>query len=259
MQLKSFIIITLLLTSSSLFGQHARFTTSGTIEFEKSSNMHALIRKLLKNITYNEDFYKTAFEQYQKTQPQFKKLKSTLTFSNDKMLYAPQAVPVNLTTNNFFGELPMSAQYNTIYSDLKTRKRTIQKSAFEETFILKDTTRSIKWKITSETREIAGYHCRRANAIIMDSVYVVAFYTDEIPVSGGPESFNGLPGMILGVALPHENVTWFATKVTDVNIAEKTITEPVKGKPLNPKEFIDKISSVYGESYRGTAIMAFSL
>ena len=31
-------------------------------------------------------------------------------------------------------------------------------------------------------------------------INVVAFYTDDIPVSGGAESFNGLTGMILQVA-----------------------------------------------------------
>jgi GLPGLI family protein len=31
----------------------------------------------------------------------------------------------------------------------------------------------------------------------MDSVFIVAFYTDQIVTSGGPESFNELPGMIL--------------------------------------------------------------
>jgi GLPGLI family protein len=32
------------------------------------------------------------------------------------------------------------------------------------------------------------------------SINVVTSYTDDIPVSGGPESFNGLTGMILQVA-----------------------------------------------------------
>ncbi len=78
-------------------------------------------------------------------------------------------------------------------------------------------------------REIAGYTCRRANALVMDSIYVVAFYTEVIPVSSGPEIFSGLPGMILGVALPHENVTWFATSVKD-NDTLKEIKPPAKGK-----------------------------
>ncbi len=57
---------------------------------------------------------------------------------------------------------------------------------------MQDSTRKITWKITDEMREIAGFSCRRANAIMLDSIYVVAFYTDQIPVSGGPESFSGL-------------------------------------------------------------------
>ncbi|RZL63627.1 MAG: GLPGLI family protein, partial [Pedobacter sp.] len=68
-------------------------------------------------------------------------------------------------------------------------------------------------------------------------VYVVAFYTDEIPVSGGPETFSGLPGMILGVALPYEHITWFATSVTAAPVTdEKQLKPPVKGKPVDSKQ-----------------------
>jgi len=66
----------------------------------------------------------------------------------------------------------------------------------------------------------------------MDSIYEVAFYTDRIPVSGGPESFSGLPGMILQVTLPHENVTWVATKVVDQLISSDAIRPPKNGKPV---------------------------
>ena len=67
----------------------------------------------------------------------------------------------------------------------------------------------------------------------MDSIYVVAFYTDAITTSGGPESFTGLPGMILGVAIPHEHTTWFATKVYTETIPETTLVPPTKGKKVN--------------------------
>jgi GLPGLI family protein len=66
----------------------------------------------------------------------------------------------------------------------------------------------------------------------MDSIYVVAFYTDEILTSGGPESFSGLPGMILGVALPHEHVSWFATRVQGISIPDAQVGAPVKGKKI---------------------------
>ena len=110
---------------------------------------------------------------------------------------------------------------------------------------MKDSVRKINWKITTETREIAGYQCRRANALIMDSIYVVAFYTDQIPVSGGPESFGGLPGMILGLALPHENMTWFATKVTDRAVTPKELYIPVKGKPVDNKGLMNVLGKAF--------------
>src|SRR5690606_20869137 len=82
-----------------------------------------------------------------------------------------------------------------------------------ENAIIKDCIKKIKWKITDEYREIAGYNCRRANGLTQDSVYVVAYYTVEIPVDGGPESIHGLPGMILGMVVPSQHVSYFATKV----------------------------------------------
>jgi GLPGLI family protein len=77
---------------------------------------------------------------------------------------------------------------------------------------------------------------------MLDSIYVVAFYTTQIPISGGPESFNGLPGMILGVALPHENLTWFASKVTDTTLPPNVVVPPKKGKSTNYKGFWDTLT-----------------
>jgi GLPGLI family protein len=232
-------ICLLTLTGNLVMAQNAHFTTSGTIEFEKSINMYALIKKMINKD--NETYLNPALDQYKKTQPQFKKLKSTLTFSDNKVLYTPQ--PEEATTNNFFGSSPINTQINTIATDLENGISTTQKKIFEEVFLVKDSLRKINWKITDETREVAGFQCRRANALIMDSIYVVAFYTEEIAVSGGPESFSGLPGMILGVALPHDNMSWFATKVTDVSVPPAKLAPPAKGKPVNNKTLITTLKA----------------
>lgn len=224
---KYLLIIIGLFSTSLMFAQNAHFTTQGTIEYEKRVNMYAVIKKAINKD--NESWYTPAFESYKKTQPQFKVLKSTLTFANNKSLYTPikdDAPP----SNSWFSDMPLAQQINTTYTDLGNYYSITNKKVFDENFLVKDTARKINWKITNETREIAGYTCRRANAIVLDSIYVVAFYTDEIPVAGGPESFTGLPGMILGVALPHDNVTWFATKVTDAPVPEAAMKVPAKGK-----------------------------
>jgi GLPGLI family protein len=234
-----FTAVIFMLVNNRLFAQNKHFTEHGTITFEKTINMFALFQKQITKD--NEGFLQPAYDSYKKTQKQFKVLKSTLNFNNNKTLFTP-IEPEN-PSNGFFGDSPMANQVNTIYTDLATNSIIDQKKVFEETFLVKDSTRKINWKITSETREIAGYTCRRANALILDSIYVVAFYTDEIPVTGGPELFNGLPGMILGVALPHENVTWFATKVEDIPVDEKALTPPKKGKAATNKSLNTTLSS----------------
>lgn len=220
--------------------QNKHFPTQGIIEFEKRVNMYALIKAMIKKYP-NETWYNQIFEQYQKTNPQFKSLKSTLTFGKDQTLFIP--IEAQVQQNNFFGDYPGVEQNNTIYTNTAAMTSTSQKKIYEELYLVKDSTRKINWKITDEVRNIAGYDCRRANALIMDSIYVVAFYTDLIPVSGGPESFTGLPGMILGVALPYEHITWFATKVTEATITDDKLKVPIKGKAVNNNGLLSILKS----------------
>ena len=253
------IIVTCLLSgiSTTLFAQHARFAHEGVIEFERSINTYALLQK---QVTAENSTYMTPYiERYKKTEPQFKILKSTLTFSKNKTLFEP--VKEESTSTSLWGEDPETMQNNIVFIDFGTRLQTTQKKVYEETFLVKDSVRSINWKITSETREIAGYSCRRANAIILDSIYVVAFYTDEIPVSGGPESFTGLPGMILGVALPHENVSWFAKIVNDRTIAATVLVPPTKGKPTDNKGLLAILQKAFKSwgKYAKSTFKALSL
>lgn len=225
----------MILMGNILFAQ-THFVTDGTIEFEKSVNTHAIMRKELEK--NNQSILVQLFDQYKKNQPQFKILKSNLSFSKDKTLFEP--VDDSARPDMMSGR-PEVQQNNIVYNDLSAGSSVNQKLVFGEPFLVKDNARKIIWKITDETRDIAGYSCRRANGIMMDSIYVVAFYTIAIPVSSGPEQFSGLPGMILGVALPHENVSWFATKVNIKDVPPLKI--PAKGKVVNNKELQAAIES----------------
>jgi GLPGLI family protein len=84
----------------------------------------------------------------------------------------------------------------------------------------------------------------------MDSVFVVAFYTDEITVPGGPESFTGLPGMILGLVINRIHTSWYATKVETTTVNTKDIVAPVKGDKITEaqlKEELKKLMKTWGE------------
>ena len=137
---------------------------------------------------------------------------------------------------------PMANQ-NVVYTDYRTNKSITQKPVFEETFLVDDSLAKIDWKITADTRIIAGFECRKAVGIIHDTIAVFAFYTDEILISGGPESINGLPGMILGLGVPRLHTTWFATKV-EVNSVNMNFSPATKGKKVNYKGMIESINNV---------------
>lgn len=105
----------------------------------------------------------------------------------------------------------------------------MQKDVFGSAFNIKDSIAKIKWRLSNENRIIAGFNCRKATGILMDSIYVFAFYTDEITIPGGPCTVNGLPGTILGMTIPRLYTSWMATKIVK-NDQQAEITEPVAGK-----------------------------
>ncbi|MEO6316170.1 MAG: GLPGLI family protein [Chitinophagaceae bacterium] len=213
-----------------LHAQNPIFLAEGKIEFERKVNMYSLM-----------DDGDSWNDLQKKTMPKFRTTYFDLLFSKNKTFYQPgRDNPEN--NKSFYDE--GVAQENVVFSELDSSRSTSQKKVFEQIFLIKDSTRQIQWKITDENRVIAGFQCRRANALIMDSIYVVAFYTDEIVSPGGPESFTGLPGMILGISLPHQHVTWFATKVSARPVGAAEIREPTKGKKVTYTSLRESLKEV---------------
>lgn len=200
--------------------QTPTFLNSGTITFERIINVDAILPRLISNDGKVDEatVQATMTQIKQMSKTKFSKRIYQLQFEGNKTFYQPQ--DASAAEDNMF--MGMAANINEVYSDLNTGKKIAKKNAFGKSYTITDSLAKFKWKLTDETREIAGYHCHRANGLMADSIYVVAFFTDQIPCTAGPESFNGLPGMILGVSLPHEHISWFATKVeTQVNSVDK--------------------------------------
>jgi len=237
-----------ILTCNLVLAQSIKLVNAGTIEYEKSVNMFALGREMIKATQASSfgSLYEQAFDQYQKNRPQFGVVKSVLTFAGNKALYTPgktdDVVP-------FMGSAQVVNQFNTVYSDLSANSRIVQKDIGNDHYLLTDSLSRIKWKIVGGNEDVAGYACREAHGVILDSVYVVAFYTDKIRANAGPESFSGLPGMILKVVLPHEHITWTATKVTE-EVPPTPVVPPKKGKPVNNKELTDNLKKTVGRNLK---------
>jgi GLPGLI family protein len=157
---------------------------------------------------------------------QFKTGYYTYTFADNKSIYKFDHWDEKSKVPEF---LRKSDEENIWYFDFTAGKFNMQKDVVGSKFYVSDSIPVIQWRLTNENREIAGFNCRKAVGKIMDSVYVFAFYTDEITIPGGPCSVSGLPGMILGLTIPRMYVSYIATKVM-LNGVNTAIIKPVEAK-----------------------------
>lgn len=209
----------------------AQYVTTGKIQFERRINL----KKQSTELSYQENLKRNNF--------QFKTDIFELYFNNQASVYNLNRADDKI---KFFN---VPALNNKVFQNFRTQTVIIKKEIFGESFILKDSIYKIQWKYTGELREIAGYECKKAEAVIFDSIYLVAFYAEQISVPAGPESVHGLPGMILGLAIPRLNTTWFATKVELIDVDLRSFKQPTKGVVTNRqslKAILDANSSSWG-------------
>lgn len=175
----------------------------------------------------------------------------------------------------------------TYYKDVKTKTYTVDREFMGKEFLVKDTLTNIKWKMEGETRQIGGYNCFKATAVLPTSksdfrnfrprrdrdekkqdekseekaeakegekskttnfmdqiempkeVTITAWYTPEIPVNQGPESYWGLPGLILEV---NDGKTTILCSKIVLNPKDKAdIKAPTNGKVVTQKEYEETV------------------
>ena len=166
----------------------------------------------------------------------------------------------------------MTGGGGTYYKDIKQKVYTVDKEFMGKEFLVKDSLPNLNWKMEGETRVIGGYNCFKATAIrpisktdmrnfgppkeestatksddtkkktnfmddtaIAKEVVITAWYTPEIPVNQGPESYWGLPGLILEV---NDGSTVILCSKIVLNPKDKVEIKPsTKGKVVSQKVF----------------------
>lgn len=136
---------------------------------------------------------------------------------------------------------------NTVYQNFNTNKRYVIKTMWGEELHLTDSLFKREWKITESSRKIAGYNCRKAIWQANDSTRIYAWFSYDLVPSTGPESFNGLPGTILGLATEDGGVIYFAKKVEVINPTPTTFITPKKKKMFTIPELKADMEKRYGK------------
>lgn len=118
---------------------------------------------------------------------------------------------------------------------------------------MNEDTPKTRWKILNEIKEIAGYLCMKAETKNEEKDQTIhAWFTSDIPFSGGPEGYGGLPGMILEIDINDQDAVITATKV-DLEVSELSIPYPkkIKGKKIPKAEFNAIVNKYVTETIEG--------
>ncbi len=148
-----------------------------------------------------------------------------------------------------------------IYKNLKERQMIEDVEQFSKRFLIVEPMEQPKWELGTESRKIGQYTAYKATMTIEDknidfgSIFgrgrnnakdstktedvkmlnVTAWYTPQIPVSSGPESYWGLPGLIL--ELNTGRTTMLCTEIV-INPSESvSIDKPSKGKEVTREKY----------------------
>jgi GLPGLI family protein len=151
-----------------------------------------------------------------------------------------------------------------IYKNTKDQKMIEDVEQFSKRFLVVEEMVQAQWEMGVETKKIGEYTCYKATLVKEDTnidwgsifsrntkkkdstntkdaepakkmMRIIAWYTPQIPVSTGPDTYYGLPGLILEI-----NAGRTTMLCTEVTISSKEVLEieaPSKGKEVSREEY----------------------
>lgn len=203
--------------------------TSGKILFERKTNLYKRFK--------NEDWVTNWVKESDKT-----KVDEFELYFNDSLTAFK---PVESEEKENYSWMTSK---NSVYQNLNAGTRYSVKDIWRNLIHISDSLYVRKWKITDSKRNIGGFSCRKAIWEQNDTTRIYAWYCNEISVSAGPESFSGLPGMILGLATEDGGVIYFAKTIVPGTQEPTALLPPrTKEKVYPSSELRAKLQKEYGK------------
>lgn len=241
------LLLAIAISSQIIFAQQKQ----GTITYERKMN-------IWKRITD---------EQMRAMIPEFRTSKHVLYFSDSVSLY--KAVPEDETPDPFGGGGNVvirmgGADGGELYKNFATATSIQSNEVGGKNFLIVDSIKAATWKISSETKQILGFTCRKATrklpaptatirtttstngAITKDTsmmqpvkaleVELVAWFTENIQAPVGPDAYGQLPGAVLEVSFNDGEIVITAVDIKQT-VDTKNLKEPQKGKRITQAEY----------------------
>jgi GLPGLI family protein len=221
----------------------------GTIAYERTSQMQM-------------QFHAAGMEGMQQNIPQTRTDKFELVFANNQSIWR-SAVTGDDDANTFSSDgggmrinMVFAGSNDVVYHNFDNAQRVEKRELMDKNFLVADSIRPLKWKMTGESKIILNHNCMKATSTristsmrmnmdngvmerkeVQDTSNIIAWFASDIPVSAGPGEYQGqLPGAILEMDLGNGRQTYKATSISEK--ADVTlIKEPAGKKKLTPDEF----------------------
>ncbi len=253
--LLSLLILTTSFSSAQLAKATYTMKVSMNIDFKNNPNIPKNVAERIKNRMSEPQNFHLYFDQ---TQSLYKK---------EEKLNSPQERRGGMSMR--FG----SGDGSITHTNLATRKQISQQELFGKMFLVSKNMKQRKWSFTGESKQIGQYTAyeaiyvykkaptsfmmsfgnrneeeeKEAEAPEKVAVTVSVWFTPDIPISAGPASYFGLPGLVL--MAQDDNRVLVCTEV-QMNIKDKiTLEAPKKGQAVTQKEF-SKIREKKAEEMR---------
>ena len=142
--------------------------------------------------------------------------KKTSTYKEDVQLDAPnpKVGGAGVMVMSFGG----SGNGSVYFKNINEKRFVNQTEIMGKRFLVKDSLPNYQWELSTETKNIGNYTCYKATFTrevedikmvfedgeskedkIKKTVTTTAWYTPQVPVSNGPDNYQGLPGLILEI------------------------------------------------------------
>ena len=181
--------------------------------------------------------------------------KKTSTYKEDVQLDAPnpKVGGAGVMVMSFGG----SGNGSVYFKNINEKRFVNQTEIMGKRFLVKDSLPNYQWELSTETKNIGNYTCYKATFTrevedikmvfedgeskedkIKKTVTTTAWYTPQVPVSNGPDNYQGLPGLILEI---NDGERLIVCTEIILNPSEKIeVKAPEKGEIVS-QEAYDKI------------------
>ncbi len=180
-----------------------------------------------------------------------------LSFNTNESLFTEEVKvdAISGATDSWGANFSRGKQYKNVVDNALVQAQEF----YGKRFLVKDALQPIEWKMGSETKQIGGYTCFKATAVLpaaelqwfnfswndlrnsqtgnddIELTEIEAWYTLQIPVKHGPAEFWGLPGLILEVSAG--NTTMLCSEIVINPKERREIAPPDKGKIITKKDY----------------------